>query len=483
MLPFLFKPGVRTADLPNLGPVLDAANFVGDLAGTGLFSATALASYVNASPGGAASVAASTTAALAAAATAQAAALALLRKPCVGNTTFYVDGVLGTDDVRRGLTAGAGAFASIQFAINTIQTYYDGSGFNGTISVAGTGGQVYNIGATGIQVYQPFWGFETMTLSCNGASNSVILLSSGPVIDVEYGAQLYITGGFFFSSSGSGENVVQAIHGGKVFLSGPTIGPSATGVLLYGTRFGYVEIVGSIHIASGTSFNLIQSSHQGNVRHSNGAEIIFDGNANFTDAVIYCDYADVTITDGATFNQQGFTVAGQQYRVSENGLIQWAAGSATSIPGSLVGTEELGGRYFYGGDPVETASGSFTFDMSLASGQAINVVPGFIPGQIDFLASVVGGAAGMMASVGWASIGYNGSNPTIGSNQCVAGGFAGAQPNTNDSVFYVTDDLGANSCALQVNGFLFGTGFTMVNTQTGSPTGILTVMWRARRGL
>lgn len=416
-----------------------------------------------------------------AASTALAVNLLGLRIPCTANTTFFVDNVNGTDNVAHGLSSGTGAFRSIQFAINTVHGLYDGRGFTGTISVAGTGGQTYS---ETITVDGPFVNFFSMTLSCNATLNSVIISSPVNPIAVRYGAELYITGGFWFSCSTVGQ-AITASFGGRVFLSGITFGASG-GIGLYATRFGYIEILADIHVQASVTFaNLWQASHHGNIRHSSGAIVQFDGPTNCTDCFLYCDYGDITITASAGFNLNGHSMVGCAYRAAENGLIQWVDGSngtAVSIPGS-VGVCVTGGQYAYGSNfQGGVAGGSFTVNMATIGTGSITLGIGFVPGDIDWLASVSGGATTMMASAGFTTLTCNATANVINTNGCVAGGIEGAQPSTTTCLAYNTSGSAGVSAAV-TSVTADGNGFVLTFATNGSPTGTLTILWKARRGM
>ena len=48
------------------------------------------------------------------------------------DTNFYIDPNLGTDSPEKGLSTGAGAFKSLQYALNTVANNYDLNGFRPT---------------------------------------------------------------------------------------------------------------------------------------------------------------------------------------------------------------------------------------------------------------------------------------------------------------------------------------------------------------
>lgn len=394
------------------------------------------------------------------------------------NTTWYVDGTLG-NDAHSGLASGAGAFATVQHALTILATLYDGRGFGGTISVAsGT----FNVGA-GLVADGPFVGFSSVVLACSATKSSVILQATGSTLTVQHGAILYINGGFELDCSVAGNNVLQALFGGQCYLAGPvTFGPIPGAAILYATRFGYIEIDADIWINGGTSGNLIQASHSGNVRHTVGAIIHFNANHNFTDCTLYALLGDITITASANFSIGAWAITGMQYRASENGIIQWALDTGgNSIPGSVIGLEELGGRYDYGNSPLETASGSFTVNMATIGTGSVTITPGFTPGVVDFICTA-GAASPAIAGTGFATLNAGGAigQPAISGNYSMAGGTQGAQPSATTCLQYFT---GASIGVAGVANTPLVNGLTIAFVTFGAATGTLTVYWKARRGI
>lgn len=408
-----------------------------------------------------------------------------LRIPLTGNTNFFVDNVNGTDSVTHGLASGTSAWRTINYALATVAALYDGRGFTGTVSVAGTGGQTY---AEQVQVVTPFFGFSQMTMSCNATLKSVLIQSAAPMA-VKNGVELYITGGFWFScTAANGSAAFTSSFGGQAYLSGVTTDASL-GIGFYATRGGYIEFLTDCHFLGGlTWFNLMQCSHQGNIRHSNGAILQMDGATACSDAFLYTDYGDITITASANFNTNSHAMSGQRFRAAENGIIQWVDGSngtETSIPGSSPGVCISGGKYVYGnGFLSDIVSGTTTYDMTQANGTTVDFQIGFVPAEIEFLCSVNGGAAGMMASVGFCTMGYGSGGQiyqTTG-QYVVAGGVNGAQPTANNCIYYFTSGsafIAASVTAIDAN----GNGITLTFAKGGAPTGTLTIMYKARKGL
>lgn len=414
-------------------------------------------------------------------------ALGILR-PLVSATTFYVDNTLGTDSLNQGLSSGAGAFHTIQYALTTIQSRYVGIGtkVSVTVSVAGTGGQNYPETVLLVGAFQNL----AVTLTCNSTPGSVSVNSSGTALALNNDAELTVSGGFTFATTGAGVAVSSVLHS-RLFFTGGTAFQAPLGIACYATRWGYLEFnTGNCYISGGfTWFNIIQSSHGGEVRLTANAQLIFNGATSCSDAFVYVDHGAVVITAGATFNTNGQSMAGQRWRAAEDGIIQWVDGTngtAVSIPGSTPGVDISGGQYIYGnGFLPSIVSGMTAYNMATASG-TLDFGVGFVPGEIEFIASVTGGAAGMLPSVGFATLEYNGGGTAyqVTANGVCGGGFFGAQPSTNYSILFYTDSGGTNGVGIAVTSAdANGNGFTVTITKFGSPTGTLDIFYKCRRGI
>lgn len=458
-------------DFPPLGAVTDGSSVVGVLAGTGLFTAPALRTYVNvgmATQAALTSEISSRTAADTAETTARMTVDATFRKPLAANTTWYVS--TAGSDANSGLGAGT-PWLTLQHAVDTIRDTYDGRGFVGTISVAAGS---YNLGS-GLVIDGAFTDFAAVNITSPGA---VILSSTGHTVLVQNRASVAISGNFLMGPGAGFANVIAQLHG-SCHIGGITISPTVGGAQLVATRFGYVETDSDIHVANGTSGNLILASHGGNFRHSNAANIVFDSNHVYTDCTLFAlTDADLTITDAAGFNLSGHTVNGQRFRV-ETAVIQWALGTPTTIPGTSIGAEVMGGRFVWGTTNNSQWAGTFDYDLSTATG-ATTVITGvgFLPAMLDFVA--VAASGGGPASVGMATAIYNGATSSAAWNHCATGGAAGCQPAPTSCIGWSISPGNAVSAAVSALG---SDGFTLTWTKAGTVTGTITVFWRARRGL
>jgi hypothetical protein len=71
-------------------------------------------------------------------------------------------------------------------------------------------------------------------------------------------------------------------------------------------------------------------------------------------------------------------------------------------------------------------------------------------------------------------------SPAVASNYCVTGGADGPQPSAGACIqYYPTGSAGVAAAATSV----LSNGLTLTFATTGSPTGTLTVYWRAKRGI
>jgi hypothetical protein len=402
-----------------------------------------------------------------------------VRLPISGNTTWFVDGTNGNDS-NNGLTPGTGAFKTIQHALIAVQGY-DGNGFAGAISVAaGT----YNEGA-GLSVANPFFGFSSVSLI---AAGSVIVNATGnagaagSVLSVSNCAVLIVSGPVTLNPTGTGSNVIGAIYGGQIFVgAGVTLGSNANATHMYATRFGYMEVQGNVFIQGGTTANVVQASHSGNWRHGTpGVNVTFNGNLTVTDATLYALFGDITVTSTSNFNLNGFTVTGQKLRAAEDGIIQWALGNYTSVPGSIIGGENLNGRVSFGVNSPQRWSNLITYDMSLPSGTTVVVTGlGFTPGVVHFNAAVSAGATSQ--SDGFAMMLYDGTEVNIAENLSMSGGPSGIAiiPFNNACIAYRLD---ASDYVLGAVIAVSTDGFTLQFNKSGTPSGTLSIIYLAERG-
>lgn len=469
---------LRIHDFPDLGAVTDGTSFVVERSGAGLVTAPQLRSYVNIGYATAAALdaeiaarVAADNAEIAARVAADAAIVSTHRRQLTANTTWYVSAA--GSDANDGLSSGGGSFLTLQHAVTVLRDLYDGRGFTGTISLAAAS---YNLG-TGLIIDGAFVGFSQVTITSAG---SATLSASQHTIIVQNSARVTISGAILLASGSGFSNVVAQLSG-SCHIGGVTLSPTIGGSQLFTTRFGYMEIDTDIHVANGTSGNLIQSSHGGNFRHSNAAVIHFDSNHNYSDATLYALGGEIVITAGADFNLHGFTINGQRYRSSgSTSLILWASGTATSIPGNTDGNEHDGGRFMWGTTNNSQWGGSLSIDMNALTAGTTSVISGvgFLPGMIDFLAAVAGVTG--PASIGMMAAAYSGAASTPAFNSCVTGGAAGSQP-SNASVIGWNFSAG-NSVAATVSA-LEPDGFTLTWAKAGTVTGTLDIYWRARRGV
>tara|TARA_R110000868_G_scaffold142759_1_gene360199 strand:- start:654 stop:2306 length:1653 start_codon:yes stop_codon:yes gene_type:complete len=370
-------------------------------------------------------------------------------------------------------TAG-GAFLTIQKAIDVVHETLDLNGKTVTINV---GAGTYTAGIT---VTGPFVGGGGAVGSMAGSGRGTVILSgqptsiisvTGTAILVEYGATLQVAN-FDLRAT---VIAMQASHGGRILFSGTIFGAqNAGGIHMYATRGGDIEVAaGAYYIAGAGGDNHVHCSHQGQVRF-NGSTVTLNANVTFNSGVYYClAGSDITFTNSANVTYGAFTCTGQKFKVTENAIIQWIGGSWDSPLGNSSGIEYSNGRYVSSLTETSNYIGSFTFDMSTASGTTTITGMPWRPSGVELLASQTG-VAGKM-SMGFDDT-TNRGEVIDGQNVTAANWF-----NSTAASINIYEAVGAYVSAVVSS--TTSDGFVVTRTKTGAPAaGTVTVIYRAWRG-
>lgn len=264
------------------------------------------------------------------------------REVLTENRTYYVrsDG----NDSNDGLAnSSSGAFLTVAKSIRTIATL-DQRGHDVIIRLDGPS--------------YPFTITENITVDGTKYlfTGRIKIWGNGPassdcVVAPSSGSPLYVFGevsvelGYCKIAPPPGHHGVVSLFGARVtvpnlLVAGPT-SPAGTQAF-YATRGGYIEITGGA-VLTGNYFAIFASHHRGEIRIDGGTVTCAHGNAvTYTAYTLGC--SEIIVTGGGTVTTSGGSVTGQRY-YANGGWIQWAGGSATSLPGSAAGGTANGGIY------------------------------------------------------------------------------------------------------------------------------------------
>ena len=272
---------------------------------------------------------------LLAASTAVAVATALgIREVLTANRTYYVDKTLGSNS-NTGLTSGAGAFSTIQKAIDTACAL-DLSIYNVTINVADATGYA----GFGLKNYV---GVGPIYITGNVTTPSNVDLSGSTV-----------------NISGAAWNCVYVVKGMKLAASASNaIGVNGPGVLQYDNiEFGacsgaYIRadkdcyvycISGAIKCSGNAAYGYLAG--YGATIDLNNTTVTFSTSVAFSQAHCYAQITGIVNVQSVTWTLGSNTVTGKRYNAFANATINTNGSGATFIPGDVAGTTSGDGTYY-----------------------------------------------------------------------------------------------------------------------------------------
>lgn len=257
---------------------------------------------------------------------------------------LYVDVALGNDS-NSGLSSGAGAFKTIQHAVDTVATKYDLAGQGATINLSNaTYTENVSLGA--------YYGRNRQGHS---TGNPVTILGSSTVIAVSSGNCITAvqTGGFEWILSGL---IMSTATGGQIIeadaFSWVVIGPNMNFNGAGGGNPHMAAINGGIIEFSTTGYTI---SGGGGVHLYvyTGGKILCNGSCiatltgvpGFGTAFAYAYDGGQILLPVGTYSTQGFSGLGPRYSSNTNGVIDTAGGGANFFPGNTAGSTSNGGIY------------------------------------------------------------------------------------------------------------------------------------------
>jgi hypothetical protein len=246
--------------------------------------------------------------------------------------TYYVR--TNGSDSNAGLadTAG-GAFLTIQAAINAVATKIDGNGNAVAIQVsAGTF-------TGGVSVTRPWVGCSSVTLQgIDTTGSTIISTTSANAITAQTGGQLSIQN-IELRATTSGSSI-QCILGGQVIVLGGVRWGAAAGSHNEAFLGGAIYISGTNFI-TGSALSHVHAYSMGFIEMISGG-VTLSGTPAFSNyfagvAMGHISIAAYTFSGAAT---------GWRFLAHKNGQIETDNASLTFLPGSIVGVQFDGGRYF-----------------------------------------------------------------------------------------------------------------------------------------
>lgn len=252
-----------------------------------------------------------------------------IREPLAAARTYYVrtDG----NDANTGLIdSAAGAFRTIQRAVNEVAEDLDLGGYGVAIQVR-SGTYQENV------KLKPFLGTASVTLRGDNTTpaNVVIAPSSGSCLAAN-AASTWIFEGFRVTSADS--------HGiacvAPLLFQNIEFGPCA-GFHVYCATGADVSVLGAYRISGGASAHIATDSSGATVRME-GRAVTLVGTPAFSTAFVYAVRGSAVIAGGATFSA---SATGARYSAQSNAVVDTGGGGATFFPGSVAGNTATGGQY------------------------------------------------------------------------------------------------------------------------------------------
>jgi hypothetical protein len=249
------------------------------------------------------------------------------------NRTYYVR-TDGSDSNDGFLNTSAGAFLTLQKAIDVAYGKIDLAGFDVTIQIAdGT----YTAGCS---IIAPQLGPGTITLQGNNTSpaNVVISQAGDNAIFITNGAYLAVKD-LKLQTTTSGHGIL-ATRNGVVEFQNLNFGTCA-GRHIRAEDGAIVSALGNYAISGGAA-NHWQASGPGATIRCTGKTIALSGTPNFSSAFAYALIGGVMVIDSNSFSG---SATGVRYLSQENSILHVNGGGATYLPGNSAGSVANGGIY------------------------------------------------------------------------------------------------------------------------------------------
>ncbi|MEL7096044.1 MAG: DUF2793 domain-containing protein [Pseudomonadota bacterium] len=252
------------------------------------------------------------------------------RKVKTGPTSYFVDPALGNDN-NDGLSAGAGAFATLSHAVDVAQKI-DAGGNGVTIHLAD--GNYASSAAVAFDHALP--GASFLLIEGNLTNpEQVNLTAPEEVFDISSGS--VILRGLSLGNSSGANPALRVSEQANLSIENIDFASAGAHIRIENAQ---VHAVGDYSISGGASAH---------IHLSDGGRFISDGvNINVTGAPEFTSsFLRSETCSSARFSATGFSGAatGVRYAVNSNGVIDTGGAGANFLPGDANGTTQSGGRY------------------------------------------------------------------------------------------------------------------------------------------
>lgn len=255
------------------------------------------------------------------------------REKLTGNRTYYVrtDG----SDSNNGLAdTSGGAFLTVSAAL-TAAAALDCSTFNCTIQVR-SGTRTAAISLPRMVGSGTF----TLTGDTSTPSNCTLNVTSANAISLRNPTNWTVTG-FKVTAATSGSGIYVS-NGGYLKYGNMEFGACANGAHREAGTFGTLECTGPLTKSGNAGWGVLTQAFGKSIT----GYVTITFTASITYSVSYAYSTQGNIVDvGGTFTLGAFTVTGQRFIASQNGVIETYGSGASYFPGTVAGGTTSGGVY------------------------------------------------------------------------------------------------------------------------------------------
>lgn len=254
--------------------------------------------------------------------------------------TLYVDPLLGSDS-NVGASAGAGAFKTIQAAINYLSNnIYVAVGASVTIQLAdGTYSSASSISL------RDFEGGGTVTLQGNNTTPASVDVVCSAASSTIFSATREIAAWTIRGVRLTGTSANTGITVGNncvVSILNITFGANLGAHILV-APMGQLLVIGNLTIAGGGTY-FIRCEQNSCVQFNVALTVTLTGTPAFSVGFIVCNGSSIVTCVASAITWTG-SATGQRYNASLNGVINTVGGGANYFPGDVAGATATGGQY------------------------------------------------------------------------------------------------------------------------------------------
>jgi len=255
------------------------------------------------------------------------------REVLTANRTYYVDKTLGSNS-NTGLTSGAGAFSTIQKAIDTACAL-DLSVYKVTINLAdGTGYAGFNL--------KKYVGVGPIEIIGNTTTPANVDLS-GAATNVGgngWSGAYTFKGAKIANSAGNGMGLVGP---GSLTIDKIEFGACSAAHIRADNSCFVTCLTGALTISGNAAYGWL--SGYLSVINLDSSTVTYTANVAYSQAHCYAQMEGLINVPAVTWTLGGNTVTGKRYNAYANATINTSGGGATFIPGDVAGTTTGDGVY------------------------------------------------------------------------------------------------------------------------------------------